>query len=54
MVSFLLSCVVLGVWYGIDGSYGRLQNNFEISHRSIWESELYTRFFKFLDEAGGE
>ncbi|KAJ7579793.1 nucleotide-diphospho-sugar transferase [Mycena floridula] len=28
-------------------------NNFEISHRSIWESELYTQFFDFLDRAGG-
>ncbi|KAJ7579801.1 nucleotide-diphospho-sugar transferase [Mycena floridula] len=30
-----------------------MYNNFEISHRSIWESELYTQFFDFLDRAGG-
>ncbi|KAG5649786.1 hypothetical protein H0H81_002044 [Sphagnurus paluster] len=30
-----------------------MYNNFEISHRSIWESELYNRFFEFLDRAGG-
>ncbi|KAJ7573420.1 nucleotide-diphospho-sugar transferase [Mycena floridula] len=30
-----------------------MYNNFEISHRSVWESELYTRFFTFLDKAGG-
>lgn len=31
-----------------------MQNNFEISHRSVWESDIYTRFFNFLDQAGGE
>ncbi|KAJ3994879.1 nucleotide-diphospho-sugar transferase [Lentinula boryana] len=30
-----------------------MYNNFEISHRSIWESEIYTAFFKHLDRAGG-
>ncbi|KAJ3883811.1 nucleotide-diphospho-sugar transferase [Lentinula edodes] len=30
-----------------------MYNNFEISHRSIWESEIYTAFFKHLDQAGG-
>ncbi|KAG6910070.1 hypothetical protein DXG01_013520 [Tephrocybe rancida] len=30
-----------------------MYNNFEISHRSIWENPIYTRFFEFLDRAGG-
>ncbi|KAG7090432.1 hypothetical protein E1B28_009551 [Marasmius oreades] len=30
-----------------------MYNNFEISHRSVWESELYAKFFDYLDEAGG-
>ncbi|KAK7056681.1 hypothetical protein VNI00_002398 [Paramarasmius palmivorus] len=30
-----------------------MYNNFEISHRSIWESPLYTSFFEYLDHAGG-
>ncbi|KAF9266974.1 nucleotide-diphospho-sugar transferase [Marasmius fiardii PR-910] len=30
-----------------------MYNNFELSHRSVWESEVYARFFDFLDEAGG-
>ncbi|THV07839.1 nucleotide-diphospho-sugar transferase [Dendrothele bispora CBS 962.96] len=28
-------------------------NNFEISHKSVWENELYKKFFDFLDRAGG-
>ncbi|KAI0036130.1 nucleotide-diphospho-sugar transferase, partial [Vararia minispora EC-137] len=28
-------------------------NNWEISHRSLWESYLYTAFFQHLDDAGG-
>ncbi|KAM0755005.1 nucleotide-diphospho-sugar transferase, partial [Meredithblackwellia eburnea MCA 4105] len=28
-------------------------NNFEISHRSVWESESYTKFFDYLDKLGG-
>jgi len=30
-----------------------MYNNFEISHRSVWETEIYTKFFRFLDQAGG-
>jgi mannosyltransferase len=30
-----------------------MYNNFEISHRSVWESEIYTKFFNFLDRTGG-
>ncbi|KAF8990311.1 nucleotide-diphospho-sugar transferase [Cyathus striatus] len=30
-----------------------MYNNFEISHRSVWESTLYTKFFEYLDKAGG-
>jgi len=30
-----------------------MYNNFEISHRSLWESEIYTAFFEHLDKAGG-
>uniref|UniRef100_A0A0W0F3C2 Glycosyltransferase family 15 protein n=2 Tax=Moniliophthora roreri TaxID=221103 RepID=A0A0W0F3C2_MONRR len=30
-----------------------MYNNFEISHRTIWESRLYTTFFEYLDRAGG-
>jgi len=28
-------------------------NNWEISHRSLWQSELYTSLFEHLDRAGG-
>jgi mannosyltransferase len=28
-------------------------NNWEISHRSLWESPIYTKFFEYLDKAGG-
>jgi len=39
---------------GIDEwTKGCMYNNFEISHRSVWESELYTKLFSFLDGAGG-
>ena len=31
-----------------------LQNNFEISHRSVWEGEIYTKFFEHLAKAGGK
>ncbi|KAH0582475.1 hypothetical protein H2248_010419 [Termitomyces sp. 'cryptogamus'] len=30
-----------------------MYNNFEISHRSVWNHPLYTRLFEFLDRAGG-
>ncbi|KAK7440239.1 hypothetical protein VKT23_017180 [Stygiomarasmius scandens] len=30
-----------------------MYNNFEISHKSVWENELYKKFFDFLDRAGG-
>ncbi|KAG6830256.1 hypothetical protein H0H87_008680, partial [Tephrocybe sp. NHM501043] len=30
-----------------------MYNNFEISHRSVWEHPIYTRLFEFLDRAGG-
>jgi hypothetical protein len=30
-----------------------MYNNFEISHRSLWESEIYSSFFQHLDTAGG-
>ncbi|KAF8990317.1 nucleotide-diphospho-sugar transferase [Cyathus striatus] len=30
-----------------------MYNNFEISHRNVWESTLYTKFFEYLDKAGG-
>ncbi|KAF9066878.1 nucleotide-diphospho-sugar transferase [Rhodocollybia butyracea] len=30
-----------------------MYNNFEISHRSLWESEIYTSFFQHLDQQGG-
>ncbi|PPQ86782.1 hypothetical protein CVT25_012387 [Psilocybe cyanescens] len=30
-----------------------MYNNFEISHRSVWESLVYTRFFEYLEKAGG-
>ncbi|KAG5337048.1 NineTeen Complex (NTC) component [Termitomyces sp. Mn162] len=54
------------VWRGSDGVAKALRgeagnsewtnhcmyNNFEISHRSVWENSIYTRFFEFLDRAG--
>jgi len=36
-----------------DWTHRCMYDNFEISHRSIWESEIYTRFFEYLDHAGG-
>ncbi|KAG7088570.1 hypothetical protein E1B28_012550 [Marasmius oreades] len=30
-----------------------MYNNFEISHRSVWESEVYTKFFDYLEQEGG-
>ncbi|KAG6852111.1 hypothetical protein C0991_003010, partial [Blastosporella zonata] len=30
-----------------------MYNNFEISHRSVWDNPIYTRLFEFLDRAGG-
>jgi mannosyltransferase len=30
-----------------------MYNNFEISHKSIWEGKLYSKFFEYLDKAGG-
>ncbi|KAF9465878.1 nucleotide-diphospho-sugar transferase [Collybia nuda] len=55
------------VWKGPEGAAKALQgtaesddwsgmtfyNNFEISHRSIWESPAYTKLFEALDKAGG-
>ncbi|KAJ3969123.1 nucleotide-diphospho-sugar transferase [Lentinula raphanica] len=55
------------VWHGKEGIEKALKgeagsqewttmcmyNNFEISHRSLWESEIYTAFFEHLDRAGG-
>jgi len=55
------------VWNGKEGIEKALQgnagseewtrmcmyNNFEISHRSVWESEIYSAFFTHLDAAGG-
>jgi len=36
-----------------DWTRSCMYNNFEISHRSVWESEIYTSFFEHLDRAGG-
>ncbi|KAF8646951.1 hypothetical protein AX16_007042 [Volvariella volvacea WC 439] len=36
-----------------DWTIAIMYNNFEISHRSIWESPLYQAFFDYLDKAGG-
>ncbi|KAF9465879.1 nucleotide-diphospho-sugar transferase [Collybia nuda] len=36
-----------------DWSGMTFYNNFEISHRSVWESGVYTKFFEALDNAGG-
>ncbi|KDR70699.1 hypothetical protein GALMADRAFT_103088 [Galerina marginata CBS 339.88] len=36
-----------------DWTRASMYNNFEISHRSVWESQLYTKFFEHLDGAGG-
>ncbi|TFK35773.1 nucleotide-diphospho-sugar transferase [Crucibulum laeve] len=55
------------VWKGDDGAAKAMAgaatsedwtgacmyNNFEISHRSVWESNIYTKFFEHLDKAGG-
>lgn len=30
-----------------------LNNNFEVSHRSVWESKTYRAFFDWVDKAGG-
>lgn len=30
------------------------QNNWEISHKNLWNSEIYTKFFEYLDRAGGD
>ncbi|KDR70716.1 hypothetical protein GALMADRAFT_159829 [Galerina marginata CBS 339.88] len=30
-----------------------MYNNFEISHRSVWDGQLYTKFFEYLEKAGG-
>ncbi|KAF8588714.1 glycosyltransferase family 15 protein [Ramaria rubella] len=36
-----------------DWTVNVFYNNWEISHRSLWSSELYTSFFEYLDNAGG-
>ncbi|GLB43264.1 putative glycosyltransferase family 15 protein [Lyophyllum shimeji] len=36
-----------------DWTHRCMYNNFEISHRSVWESEIYARFFEYLDRTGG-
>ncbi|KIJ49903.1 glycosyltransferase family 15 protein [Sphaerobolus stellatus SS14] len=40
---------------GKSEDWTRLQfyNNWEISHRSVWESNLYTAYFDHLEKAGG-
>ncbi|KAJ8080798.1 hypothetical protein PM082_017633 [Marasmius tenuissimus] len=49
-----------GIVKAINGEGGNdewtrmcMYNNFEISHRKVWESEIYTKFFEFLEQAGG-
>jgi len=34
-------------------SWRIIYNNFEISHRSVWESEAYSAYFDYLDRKGG-
>ncbi|KAF8520399.1 nucleotide-diphospho-sugar transferase [Hysterangium stoloniferum] len=36
-----------------DATMLAFYNNWEISHRSLWTSDLYTAFFEYLDRAGG-
>jgi len=36
-----------------DATMLAFYNNWEISHRSLWTSDLYTAFFEHLDRAGG-
>ncbi|KAF8588713.1 glycosyltransferase family 15 protein [Ramaria rubella] len=36
-----------------DWTMRAFYNNWEISHRSVWSSDLYTAFFEYLDRAGG-
>ena len=38
-----------------DGSYNlcHFWSNFEIADMSLWRSDSYSRYFKYLDEAGG-
>ncbi|KIK59648.1 glycosyltransferase family 15 protein [Collybiopsis luxurians FD-317 M1] len=50
----------LGIEKALKGEAGSeewtrmcMYNNFEISHRSVWESEIYTSLFYHLDNAGG-
>ncbi|KAF8518758.1 nucleotide-diphospho-sugar transferase [Gautieria morchelliformis] len=38
---------------GEDCTMKAFYNNWEISHRSLWSSELYMSFFEHLDRAGG-
>ncbi|KAM0755003.1 nucleotide-diphospho-sugar transferase [Meredithblackwellia eburnea MCA 4105] len=38
---------------GKTWDYKIVYNNFEISHRSLWESPAYTAYFNFLDKLGG-
>ncbi|GJJ06331.1 hypothetical protein Clacol_000522 [Clathrus columnatus] len=37
----------------ISQVYSEIKNNFEISHRSLWDNPLYLAYFDFLDQAGG-
>ncbi|KAF5372917.1 hypothetical protein D9758_001721 [Tetrapyrgos nigripes] len=30
-----------------------MYNNFEISHKSVWENDLYKKFFDYLEQEGG-
>ncbi|KIJ37938.1 glycosyltransferase family 15 protein, partial [Sphaerobolus stellatus SS14] len=36
-----------------DWTLMNFYNNWEISHRSLWTSPVYTAFFEYLDKAGG-
>ncbi|KAF8518759.1 nucleotide-diphospho-sugar transferase [Gautieria morchelliformis] len=38
---------------GEDWTMRTFYNNWEISHRTLWSSELYMSFFEYLDRAGG-
>ncbi|KDR72306.1 hypothetical protein GALMADRAFT_1343962 [Galerina marginata CBS 339.88] len=36
-----------------DWTSACMYDNFEISHRSVWENPIYTKFFAYLEKAGG-
>ncbi|KAF4612509.1 hypothetical protein D9613_012740 [Agrocybe pediades] len=48
-----VSRAMAGVAGNDDWSAACFYNNFEISHRSVWENEVYTKFFDYLERAGG-